>query len=89
MMKALRCSFDEVHEEAVNVAGIWCVNTTFTEKRIGRAPRMCRIPRVQLYLSPKFAYEELAWDSLARSVGVSVLESVSSYRRIRHRSYLT
>jgi len=40
MMKALRCSFDEVHEEAVNVAGIWCVNTTFTEKRIGRAPRM-------------------------------------------------
>ena len=40
MMKALRCSFDKVHEEAVNVAGIWCVNTTFTEKRIGRAPRM-------------------------------------------------
>jgi len=40
MMKALRCSVDEVHEEAVNVAGIWCVNTTFTEKRIWRAPRM-------------------------------------------------
>ena len=24
----------------MNVAGIWCVNATFTEKRIGRAPRM-------------------------------------------------
>jgi len=41
MMKALRRPFDEVHEGAVNVAGIWCVNTTFTEKWIGRAPRMC------------------------------------------------
>jgi hypothetical protein len=38
MMKALRCSFEEVHEEAVNVAGVWCVNTTFSEKRISRVP---------------------------------------------------
>jgi hypothetical protein len=40
MMKTLRCSFEEVHEEAVNVAGVWCVNTTFSHKRISRVPRM-------------------------------------------------
>ena len=40
MMKALRCSFEEVHEEAVNVAGVWRVDTTFPDKRITRVPRM-------------------------------------------------
>ena len=36
----MRMSFQEVFDEAVNVAGVWCVSTTFCEKRISRVLRL-------------------------------------------------
>jgi hypothetical protein len=33
-MKSLRCSFQDVHEEAVKLAGVWCANSTFCEKHL-------------------------------------------------------
>jgi hypothetical protein len=38
-MKSLRCLFQEVHDEAVKLAGVWCVNSALCEKRIPRVPR--------------------------------------------------
>ena len=43
----------------------------------------CRIPGVQLHLSPKFAHKELVWDSFASSVGLSVLGFRSSEPKVK------